>query len=180
MWIYQFFFLLQNFLLDNYWFNIFAWYQLLWSLHAPINWRCYSASLFRSTRLCRRKSIATLCTRSRSTLNTCQIYLTLAFTLVLASNNELLIFNILAQAVCVCVLSSYQHTHTHMPTHTLYTCSILFIHSLIYLSIKMQRNLLLSILPAHTASALENAVLSMIENIRQERLETAQQLNAKR
>lgn len=43
-----------------------------------------------------------------------------------------------------------------------------------------QKNLLLSILPAHTASVLEKAICSMIEKIRQEKNESVQELNAKR
>ncbi|XP_055322091.1 adenylyl cyclase X E-like isoform X2 [Sitodiplosis mosellana] len=42
-----------------------------------------------------------------------------------------------------------------------------------------EKNLLLSILPAHTASVLEKAIRGMIEKIRQEKHESTQELNAK-
>lgn len=43
-----------------------------------------------------------------------------------------------------------------------------------------KKNLLLSILPAHTAAALEKAIRGMIEEIRYEKNPSLQDLNAKR
>lgn len=158
---------------DSYRFGVFAWCQFLRRLCAFTEWGGNPKGISWPQRMCRREFAVAVRSWSRS------LWIMFFLLLLLHSLIGLLVsahdirFN-----ACDAFIWNWYFTVFMFAVMT-FRYMFIWLFSFSF-QIRLQKNLLLSILPAHTASVLEKAIRGMIEKIRQEKNESTQELNAKR